>query len=184
MRQRIRICSELVSLFPGDDTLVEQFRVAVGLVAGVKLLRAVPRQICFRLTEQRLVTLQVSLELRQLRLKRPRIDRKEKGVFLDVIAFLEMDVDQRAADLRLYRDRRIRLNVADHRNLNGYVLLDNTSGHDRDSPAALASSSAALAARGSAVLRLRRFCGAAGVDQRAQSQAKEAHPPRFYTCLF
>jgi hypothetical protein len=97
----VRVCS----LCSFEITPFDKLGVAISLGLGIRLLRDIARQICFRLPQLRCVPGEVRYHLLQLRFQWPGIDRKKQIAGLDVVAFLEVDLVQNTADLRLHRDR-------------------------------------------------------------------------------
>ncbi len=86
-----------------DDAfvLVNQLALGVELLRGNGVLGdqgPVPLEIHAGVAEQRLVTRELALRLRQLHLERPRIDLGQEVAGVDVLPFLERHLDQLAVD--------------------------------------------------------------------------------------
>ena len=92
------------------------------LVAGEVDLRAL---------QQRLVARQIAVGLRQRGFVGPRVDLGDQIAFLDLVAFLEIDLEQIAADLAADGHGRERSNGAERIEIDSDVALADGLGHDR-----------------------------------------------------
>ena len=114
--------------------LRDQRDLRVERLARHRVLRGQPlvaREIDLRALQQRLVARQIALGLRQRRLIGPRVDLGDQIAFLDLVAFLEIDLDQIAADLASDRDGRERGDGAERIEIDSDVALADGLRHDR-----------------------------------------------------
>ena len=120
----LRIECGLVSgvLIFRDQAFLRQRLVSVGLLFGVGGLHAVARQIRLRLSDQRLIFSMRRLRLIDGLLIGARIDFKKLLAFADVVAFLEKDFGEFAADLRFDGDHCNGFHRSDLAHLNRHVF--------------------------------------------------------------
>ena len=111
----------------GDELTLEQIGVASLHHHRVPLLRLIPCQGRLGLGDPRAITLEHGTRLLDLNLilgqggfglgegglERPWIDGEEEIALVDVLAFLDVDAHELAADLGLDGDHRIRLDAPD-----------------------------------------------------------------------
>ena len=57
-------------------------------------IRGITAELCFRLSEQRLIAFEIGFRLFDLGLKRALVDREEMVALPDEIPFTEIDVDE------------------------------------------------------------------------------------------
>ena len=138
--------AQLLRLVLGNHAGLEQFGVAFGLRVLIFGVGLVARHVGLGLEERGVVAGDIGHHLVVGGFQRARIDVEELLALLDEIAFLEIDVDQLAADLGLNRDRGIGFDVADDLDLDRNVAVRGVGHGDGNIATATAALSATSAA--------------------------------------
>src|SRR5690349_12561504 len=133
--ERIGAGAHLIGLFLGDNAGVEKFLISSRLGLRVVFIGAVARQIGFSLAQRRVIAREIRFGLAQRRFVGAGIYLEEYGALLDEIAFLEGNMNELSADLRLDRNRGVGFDVADDVDVDGNVFLRNSSDDYRDGSA-------------------------------------------------
>ena len=129
--------ADLVVLLARDHAAVDQPPVAILLDHGIVVLRLVAREVGLGLGDLRLMLGELGARLLERGLEGARVDGEEEVAGLDVLALLEVDPGDLAADLGEHGHRRRRLHVADGPHPHGDVArghLRHGDGHAGDTP--------------------------------------------------
>ncbi len=98
---------------------LEELLVSDGLGARIIFLRDVAAQIGLRLAQGRVIVGHVRFGLFDLRFQRAGIDGKQKIALLHVVAFVNRDVIEDAADLAFHRNGFVGFDVSDYLHVDG-----------------------------------------------------------------